>query len=136
MLFPRLIFVSFLFMLMSCVAQPGSEWTPALNATPSPTSTTVPVPPTFTSTSQVAAPTLFLCNEDWQSLPVIPAVSDAARRLYQQGLAQGNNARAFSKIGDGEISTDWFLTAFEAGGGHYDLGKYQSLEVDRKSTRL
>ena len=123
------MFVSFLLMLMSCAAQPGSEWTPIPNETPSFTRTTVPVPPTFTATSEVAAPTPFICDEDWQSFPIIPAVSDAARSLYQQGVAQGNHARAFSKIGDGEISTDWFLTAFELGSGHYDLGKYQSLEV-------
>jgi len=116
-------------MLISCGAQPGSELTPIPTAIPSLTSTIVPVPPTYTSTFEVAAPTPFICNEDWQSLPVVPDASDVARNLYQQGLSQGNNDRAFSKIGDGEISTDWFLTVFDLGDGHYDLGKYQSLEV-------
>src|SRR5258705_8624380 len=41
------------------------------------------------------------CN-DWQSWPVIPFVSNKARELYQWGEADGNNPRAFSKIGDGE----------------------------------
>jgi hypothetical protein len=66
------------------------------------------------------------CDE-WQSWPVIPAVSKAAQELYQRGQAGGNNPRAFSKIGDGEISTEWFLTAFDLGENYYDLGPYQDL---------
>lgn len=65
--------------------------------------------------------------ENWQSLPVIPVVSKTAREIYQRGQASGNNPRAFSKIGDGEISTDWFLTAFDLGQSYYDLGSYQNL---------
>ena len=65
--------------------------------------------------------------EDWQSLPVIPAVSDAARALYQRGRAGGNDPRAFSKIGDGEISAEWFFTAFNLSEDYYDLGPYQNL---------
>src|SRR5690349_13392870 len=65
--------------------------------------------------------------EAWQSWPVIPSVSETARRLYQQGQAAGNNPRAFSKIGDGEISTEWFLTMFDLGESYYDLGPHQEL---------
>ena len=67
-----------------------------------------------------------LCD-DWQSWPVVPSVSQAARQIYQQGQAIGNNAHTFSKIGDGEISAAWFLTAFDLGPDHYDLGPYQDL---------
>src|SRR5262249_27618294 len=65
--------------------------------------------------------------DDWQSWTVIPVVSVRARDLYQRGQANGNNPRAFSKIGDGEISTEWFLTAFDLGKNYYDLGPYQDL---------
>ena len=65
--------------------------------------------------------------EDWQSLPVIPAVSKTARELYQRGQASGNNPHAFSKIGDGEISAAWFFTAFNLGPDYYDLGSDQNL---------
>jgi hypothetical protein len=67
------------------------------------------------------------CN-DWQSLPVVPIISNSARKLYQRGQLNGNNAHAFSKIGDGEISAEWFLTAFELGKDYYDLGPYQNLD--------
>jgi hypothetical protein len=49
------------------------------------------------------------------------------RELYRRGQESGNHSRAFSKIGDGEISTQWFFTAFDLGEGHYDLGAHQNL---------
>jgi hypothetical protein len=58
---------------------------------------------------------------------VIPFVSKTARELYQRGQADGNDPRAFSKVGDGEISTEWFFTAFDRGASYYDLGPYQNL---------
>jgi hypothetical protein len=48
--------------------------------------------------------------------------------IYQKGQGSGNNPRAFSKIGDGEISAEWFLTAFDHGETYYDLGSYQNLK--------
>ena len=65
--------------------------------------------------------------DDWQLWPVIPIVSGTAHELYQRGRARGNNSRAFSKIGDGEISTEWFFAAFDLGQDYYDLGPYQNL---------
>jgi hypothetical protein len=58
---------------------------------------------------------------------VVPAVSETLRELYQRGQISGNNLRAFSKIGDGEISAEWFSTVFDLGEGYYDLGHYQNL---------
>jgi hypothetical protein len=54
-------------------------------------------------------------------------VSETARAIYQRGQASGNNPRAFSKIGDGEISAEWFFTMFDHGEDYYDLGPYQNL---------
>ena len=91
----------------------------------SPTSTTLPsILPTVTK-----SPTLqvVLSCGDWQAWPVIPVVSGTARELYQRGQVKGNNPHAFSKIGDGEISTAWFFTAFDLSPGDYDLGPYQDL---------
>lgn len=65
--------------------------------------------------------------EDWQSWQVIPQVSQTAREIYQRGQETDNNPRAFSKIGDGEISTEWFFTAFDLGEPYYDLGPHQGL---------
>lgn len=50
----------------------------------------------------------------------LPAVSDAARAIYQRGLSLGNNPRAFSKIGDCNSVGPYFLAPFDR--GEYRLG--------------
>jgi len=90
--------------------------------------------PTYTNQPEIvqtitASPTALpiVSCENWQAWPVIPAVSATARELYQRGQTSGNNPRSFSKIGDGEISTEWFFTSFDLGDHYYDLGLYQNL---------
>ncbi len=75
----------------------------------------------------VASTVVPVSCDDWQAWPVVPSVSQTGRELYQRGQASGNHAHAFSKIGDGEISTAWFLTAFDLGPQHYELGAHQDL---------
>ena len=72
-------------------------------------------------------PILRLSPEDWQDWPVVPTVSPEMKAVYQRGLALGNNPAAFSKIGDGEISTVWFLTQYDMGPGNYHLGSHTEL---------
>jgi hypothetical protein len=55
------------------------------------------------------------------TLPVIPTVSATARAIYQHGLELGNNPQAFSKVGDCQTSTDFFLVDFDHP-GTYRLG--------------
>jgi hypothetical protein len=121
----------FLLVLAGCGVQPESGQAPIQSAVQTSTSTLVPasVLPVPTLTSEAVLPSPFICDVAWQEFPAIPQVTDAARTLYRAGLTQGNDPRAFSKIGDGEISTDWFLTPFDLGGEHYDLGGYQSLKI-------
>jgi len=66
--------------------------------------------------------------ERWQEWPVVPVVSAKARQVLADGIAQGNNPKAFSKIGDCETNTEWFLTDFDKGADHYILGPYQDLQ--------
>ena len=104
----------------------------------SPEATPVPLkpPPLQSFTSQPATiqvvtefPTVLqtISCEHWHSLPVRPTVSETVRELYRSGQKGGNNAHAFSKIGDGEISAEWFFTSFDLGENYYDLGPYQNL---------
>lgn len=97
--------------------------------------TKILITPTTTFGSSPSA-TPFICDENWQSLPVTPTVTDFARTLYQQGIAAGNDPHAFSKIGDGEISTAWFLTDFDLGTDHYNLGEYQNLKAVIENFRV
>lgn len=87
---------------------------------PTPTVTVVVVSPT-PSPSPTALPPDF-----WKKLPVIPEqVSPRVREIYQSGLALGNNARIFSRIGDCASAAPAFLVGFDR---NYNLGDYSSLQ--------
>ena len=64
---------------------------------------------------------------DWMSLPIIPVVSQNARKIYQHGLDMGNNPYSFSKIGDCQSITTYFLSYFDTP-SLYDLGDYAGLQ--------
>jgi hypothetical protein len=88
--------------------------------TSTPTPTQVPTVPASTPTR--------LPPEAWKSLPVIPtSVSQTARDIYTRGLAMGNNPHAFSKIGDCQSISTFFLTYFDMP-QYYDLGPFQELQ--------
>jgi hypothetical protein len=60
-------------------------------------------------------------------VPILPeSLSPRLRDIVARGQALGNDPRAFTKIGDCNTDTDYFLSAFDW--GQYDLGPYQSLE--------
>lgn len=114
------------FFLVACGPQATATQLPP-QPTPSPINTAQPViTQTVTPGLTPAALQVTSC-EDWQSWPVIPTASETMRELYRRGQESGNNPRAFSKIGDGEISAEWFFTAFDLGQDYYDLGPYQNL---------
>jgi hypothetical protein len=123
--------------LLICVSVCVACAPQAAKPTQIPTQTVLPASPSPTDTIQAAAtqtgtasPNVqpALSCEDWPSWPAVPIVSERALELYQRGQGGGNDGRAFSKIGDGEISTEWFFTAFDLGEGYYDLGPYQDLQ--------
>ncbi|MDR3573406.1 MAG: hypothetical protein P4L50_06085 [Anaerolineaceae bacterium] len=107
----------------------GSRPTPP-PATRPPAQPKAPVPslpaPTAPLVSPTARPTL--APDAWQNLPVIPTVSDTARAIYARGQKAGNNPDAFSKVGDCESRTQWFLTDFDKIPPTYTLGPYTDLQ--------
>lgn len=121
----RLVMGFFAFLLAACGGRATVTQAPAQPTAP-PTSTILPVI-TQTISASPAISQLMAC-EEWQSWAVVPIVSKTARDLYQRGQASGNNPRAFSKVGDGEISTEWFFSAFDLGEAYYDLGPYPDLQ--------
>ena len=115
-------------LLVAC-GNPRTPLQARLLITPTGTSTIKAVATqTITARPHPTLPQVSTC-EDWQSWPVVPIVSTTARDIYHRGQVSGNEARAFSKVGDGEISTAWFFTAFDLGQGYYDLGPYQDLQA-------
>jgi hypothetical protein len=91
----------------------------------------VSIPSVAASPTQVPSltPDTRLKPQQWQDWPVLPALSARARSLYQAGLAQGNNPKAFSKIGDCQNITSHFLGAFDDP-QLFKLGaRYESLQA-------
>ncbi len=61
--------------------------------------------------------------------PILPEVSDRARQIFEHGATRGNDPHRFSKIGDSETFTSWFLAPFDQTPATYRLGDYDELEV-------
>lgn len=64
----------------------------------------------------------------WQDLPVIPEFSDHAHEILKAGIAAGHNPHAFSKVGDCDTSTSWYLSDYDRDQVYYDLGEYKNLQ--------
>ena len=63
--------------------------------------------------SKTPTPTSTKLPESWQLYPVIPEVSPRAIEIYQRGIAMGNDPHHFSKIGDCQNISTYFLAPLE-----------------------
>lgn len=79
-----------------------------------------------TSDAVQSRPTPTFDPETWGSLPPVPEIGPRAVEILKEGLAKGNNPRAFSKIGDCESRAAWFLGDFDLGPDNYRLGNYET----------
>lgn len=138
----RILFILILTGLIACTPATISHsperisdltLTPApLAASPSPVPaawTRTPVPPTPTETASPVPPTPSLGYEAWKLMPVIPLISDNARQIYLRGLAMGRDPHRFSKAGDCESTTGWYLSEFDSQPSTYRLGEYAYLQT-------
>ena len=57
--------------------------------------------------------TLTPLPDDWKDYPVIPNISAKALEIYYEGIKNGNDPHTFSKIGDCQNITTYFLAPFE-----------------------
>ena len=95
----------------------ANPYASSTNAPPPGTSVPLPTSPIRTAPAPDA----------WKSLPVVPAVSENAIRIFQRGLQMGHDPHAFSKVGDCQSITTYFLADFDEP-GLYNLGAYSSLQ--------
>ena len=65
--------------------------------------------------------------EEWKTWPVVPALSQNAKTIYLQGQALGRDPHRFSKVGDCQNITTYFLSHFEDP-DLYRLGEFASLQ--------
>jgi hypothetical protein len=90
------------------------------------TATVTATPTVQAESTAILAPT---ANPDnWRNWPVVPELSQKALQVYQQGLELGNNPHAFSKVGNCQSGTTWFLGMFDSK-QYYRLGDYHDLQV-------
>ena len=80
--------------------------------------------PTVTFTPSIT-PTL--ADDAWETMPVIPTVSETAIRIYADGQALGNDPDAFSILGDC-LSMPINLFGRYGQPGKYNLGDYAYLQ--------
>jgi hypothetical protein len=79
-----------------------------------PTATPTAIIPTVDDPgSTVQAPTPTLAPDAWKSMPIVPVVSTRMVEVYRAGLAAGRDPNRFSKIGDCQNITTYFLASFD-----------------------
>ena len=67
-------------------------------------------------------------DRTWQNYPVLPEFSEHAVDILRAGIAAGNDPHAFSKVGDCDTSTSWYLMDYDNNPENFDLGDYTSLQ--------
>jgi hypothetical protein len=97
--------------------QPTQAITESVDSPDSPTETQAPE----LTEAPTATPDLRPDPADWQNWPIVPTVSDNARAIYEQGLADGSNPERFSKVGDCQNITTYFLSIYD-NPNFYELG--------------
>ena len=116
-------FLLLIVLLAACTSTQATTQ-PATKSTSVPESTI-----TETATEEIAAstqaaaatPRPTLAADEWKTLPIVPTVSDAMREVYKRGLEMGNDPNAFSKVGDCQTNTGFYLVDFDHE-GWYSLG--------------
>jgi hypothetical protein len=116
-----------LFILVCLAACDTPQWGQLQNVPATATSMRAPtlVPATATATLTplptmddvisltVPAPTATLAPNAWKNMPIVPVVSSRMITVYLAGLAAGRDPNRFSKIGDCQNITTYFLASFD-----------------------
>ena len=124
----RQLFLLSILLLAACTTAPTA--TPQLESK----STSTPEV-TETATEEVVAvteksaptPRPTLGPDEWMTLPVVPQVTDTAREIYARGQELGRDPTHFSKVGDCQTNTGFYLVDFDSE-GTYSLGEYSYLQ--------
>jgi len=121
-------------LFLSACAEPTQFYPTTRVMTLTPTSEVTPNPPTAAASTATLSPTAQVYDpnvpESWVYLPVIPeTISQRVRDLYELGKTSGLNQEAFSKVGDCETYSPYFLAPFDLKETGFRLGNYSSLET-------
>jgi hypothetical protein len=101
------------------IAQPSATLAPTANP---------PQPTPLTQASQPAPPTALPPTLPSPDLPpYVSNITARARQIFLDGLARGNNVRAFALVGDSNTDNPAFFTPFD--NINYNLGSYAYLQA-------
>jgi hypothetical protein len=108
-------------LLAACTSAPTATSQPESrpSSTPEATETEVVIAATEAS---APTPRPTLAPDEWMTLPVVPAVTDTAREIYARGQELGRDPTHFSKVGDCQTNTGFYLVDFDHE-GWYSLGE-------------
>lgn len=105
---------------------PSSPTTDPQPVTPQPAAAT-PEQTLTETTASSPTPRATPGEDAWSALPVIPTISQTTIEIYQRGISLGRDPQAFSKIGDCQNVSSYFLSPF-AYASAYRLGPYAALQ--------
>jgi len=125
----RPFFLLLIIILVACSSTPATSQPVSNEVTSTSIITAVDTATEVAASTEeaVATPRPTLEPDEWKTLPIIPTVSDAMREVYQRGLEMGNDPKAFSKVGDCQTNTGFYLVDFDSPGS-YSLGEYAYLQ--------
>ncbi len=125
------VLVTMVLLLAAC-QEPTPFYPTSRVMTLTPTAIVSPTPPSVEAVTATAEPTPAVYDpalpQSWVNLPVIPqTISQRVRELYEEGKTSGLNQQAFSKVGDCETFSPYFLAPFDLNPSGYRFGAYTSL---------
>jgi hypothetical protein len=122
----RQLFLLSIMLLAACTTSPTA--TPETESTSIPEATEAVTEELVIATEESApTPRPTLGPDEWMTLSVVPEVTDTAREIYKRGQELGRDPKHFSKVGDCQTNTGFYLVDFDNDGA-YSLGEYASLQ--------
>ncbi len=122
----RHLFLLSIMLLVACTTAPTATSQPESQPSSTPEATETETVIAITEES-VPTPRPTLGPDEWITLPIVPEVTDTAREIYKRGQELGRNPKHFSKVGDCQTNTGFYLVDFDNEGA-YSLGEYASLQ--------
>jgi hypothetical protein len=115
-------------LLAACNTAPTATSQPESQSTSTPEVTEAVAEEVAAATEESApTPRPTLAPDEWMTLPIVPEVTDTAREIYARGQELGRDPKHFSKVGDCQTNTGFYLVDFDNDGA-YSLGEYASLQ--------
>ncbi len=102
--------------------------TPQATEPPVPSQTATPIPTATLTPTGTSSPTpdMRLKPYEWENWPVVPAISERVKEIYQSSLQIGVQPDTFTVVGDCQSQAEQFMSVYAS--KTYDLGSAQYLQ--------